>query len=180
MVIGAQNAFVIRQGIRRDKVTLVVAICALSDMVLVVVATAGIGALVAQWPSAMTVLRFTGAAFLLCYGMFAAWRAYRPSTVNLSVATGGTTVVLTCLALTWLNPHVHLDLLMLGSVANSWGADKWWFGVGSAIGSWLWFGGIGYGSRSLADVLARPAVWRGMDAVVAVVMVTIAVSLVAR
>jgi L-lysine exporter family protein LysE/ArgO len=184
VAIGAQNAFVLRQGLRREHVLPIVLVCALSDAVLIVAGVAGAGAVFAVAPVVLTVVTWAGAVFLIGYGVLAARRAIRPSVLAAGGGAAGTTLpvaVTTCLALTWLNPHVYLDtVVLLGSIANTHGADRWWFGAGAVLGSVLWFTALGFGARMLQPVFARPAAWRVLDAVIAVVMVAIAVSLVQR
>jgi L-lysine exporter family protein LysE/ArgO len=183
IAIGAQNAFVLRQGIRRRHVPAVVAICAASDAVLISLGVAGIGVVVTAWPRAITVVAVVGGVFLICYGLLAARRVLRPGRLDPGTDGNGSlaNAVLTCLALTWLNPHVYLDtLLLLGSVANGYGQDRWFFGVGAVTGSVLWFGGLGFGARLLGGLFARPVAWRVLDAVIAVTMVTMGVLLLGR
>ena len=184
VAIGAQNAFVLRQGLRTEHVAAVVAVCLVSDVVLITAGVGGAGALVARAPDVVTVVCFAGAAFLLVYGLMAARRALRPDA--LLPDAGGARVglaatVATALALTWLNPHVYLDtVVLLGSLASTYDDRRWWFGAGAALGSAIWFVGLGYGARLLRPVFARPAAWRALDAVIAVVMVSLAVSLAVR
>ena len=174
VAIGAQNAFVLRQGLRLEHVSAVVAVCAVSDAVLILAGVAGNSWLSARLPDAITAIRLAGAAFLLGYAVLAARRALRPSSI--AVDSGGTrngllATVVTCLALTWLNPHVYLDtVLLVGSVADSRGSGRWWFATGAVVGSLLWFSALGYGARLLRPLFARPAAWRVLDAVIAVVM----------
>ncbi|MGY2065266.1 LysE/ArgO family amino acid transporter [Blastococcus sp. SYSU DS0619] len=174
VAIGAQNAFVLRQGLRVEHVTVVVAVCAVSDAVLILAGVAGTSWLSERVPDAITAIRLGGAAFLLGYAALAARRALRPSSI--AVDAGGTrngllATVVTCVALTWLNPHVYLDtVLLLGSVADSHGAGRWWFAAGAVVGSLLWFSALGYGARLLRPLFARPAAWRVLDAAIAVVM----------
>jgi L-lysine exporter family protein LysE/ArgO len=181
VAIGAQNAFVLRQGLRREHVLVVVAVCALSDVLLIAVGVGGLGSLIQAAPWLLDTMTIGGAAFLIVYGLLAARRALRPSAINADVAgkpTSLRTAVTTCLALTWLNPHVYLDtVILLGSVAGSHGDDRWWFGVGAAIGSILWFTVLGYGARALRPMFAKPAAWRILDALIAIVMLAIALSL---
>jgi L-lysine exporter family protein LysE/ArgO len=182
VAIGAQNAFVLRQGIRRDRVFAVVAICAVSDAVLIALGVAGVGTLVREFPAALTVVGLAGGAFLLCYGFLAARRVFRPAAMDVTAAPAATSrrVVLTCLALTWLNPHVYLDtVLLLGTVAAHRGDLRWAFGVGAVLGSLCWFAGLGFGARLLTGFFARPSSWRVLDGLVAATMITIGVTLVA-
>jgi L-lysine exporter family protein LysE/ArgO len=184
VAIGAQNAFVLRQGIRRDGVLAVVAICALSDAALITLGVGGVGAVVAAYPRLLTVVGIVGGAFLLCYGFLAARRALRPSAMNVMGDPAGSSrsarrVVLTCLALTWLNPHVYLDtVLLLGTVAAHRGDLRWAFGVGATLASLCWFAALGFGARLLTGFFARPSSWRVLDGLVAATMVTLGVSLV--
>jgi L-lysine exporter family protein LysE/ArgO len=183
IAIGAQNAFVLRQGLRREHVLLVVAICALSDVALIAFGIGGGGLLFTALPWLVEVVRWVGAAFLLLYGLFAARRALRPAPLASEDAGPAKTasalaVAATCLALTWLNPHVYLDtVLLLGSVANTHGDARWAFGVGAGVGSILWFSTLGFGARLLAPMFARPIAWRVLDGIIAVVMIVLAVSL---
>jgi len=181
IAIGAQNAFVLRQGLRREHVLPVVAICAVSDAVLIAVGVAGLGTLVDRAPWLIDVMSIGGAAFLLTYAALAARRAWRPSAIATDgggPATPLWTAVTTVLALTWLNPHVYLDtVILLGSVAGTHGDERWWFGAGAAVGSVVWFTALGYGARLLEPLFARPVAWRVLDALIAVVMAAIAVSL---
>ena len=184
VAIGAQNAFVLRQGVQRSHVLLVVAVCALSDLVLIVAGVAGVGVLIERAPAVLDVVRWAGAAFLLAYGAMAAVRAIRGTqAARPAGGRGGTWAAAlgTALALTWLNPHVYLDtVLLLGSLAGTHGADgRWWFAAGAGLGSVAWFAALGAGARYLAPVFARPGSWRVLDAGIALVMVTLAVMLVA-
>lgn len=184
IAIGAQNAFVLRQGLRREHVVLVVAICAISDLVLIALGIGGCGLLFTAVPWLVEVVRWVGAAFLLVYGLFAARRAIRPSRMALAEGGGAlarpstVSIAITCLALTFLNPHVYLDtVLLLGTVANTHGGARWAFGAGAGLGSILWFSALGFGARLLAPLFARPLAWRVLDALIAVVMIGLAVSL---
>jgi L-lysine exporter family protein LysE/ArgO len=186
IAIGAQNAFVLRQGLRREHVLAVVLICALSDAVLIVAGVAGGGALFTALPWLVEIIRWVGAAFLVTYGVLAGIRALRrpkPDANGLrtegAVAGSLALAVTTCLALTWLNPHVYLDtVLLLGSLGSTHGAERWWFAGGATLGSILWFTSLGFGARLLAPIFARPLAWRILDGLIAVVMIAIALSLV--
>jgi len=188
VAIGAQNAFVLRQGARRQAVLAVVGICAVSDVVLISLGVAGLGAVVTAWPAALTAVGLAGGAFLLCYGALAARRVLRPAggdgqalTTNGSSTGSVRTAVLTCLAMTWLNPHVYLDtVLLLGSVAADRGSLRWVFGLGAMLASVAWFAGLGYGARLVGGVLSRPGAWRVLDSLVAATMLAMGVMLLAR
>ena len=179
IAIGAQNAFVLRQGLRREHVLLVVLTCALSDLLLILAGIGGLGAVVTARPAAVTVIRWVGAAFLLGYAVLAARRAWRPAALNPAERAPATlrATLLTCLALTYLNPHVYLDtVLLLGSVAQRH-PHRWLFGLGAAAASLVWFTALGAGAHRLAPLLARPAAWRVLDALIAVVMLAVAATL---
>jgi L-lysine exporter family protein LysE/ArgO len=181
VAIGAQNAFVLRQGLLRQHVLPVVAVCAVSDAVLIVAGIAGLGSLLDLAPWLVDVMRIAGAAFLLTYAALAARRAWRPGAIDARTdGAGGALwpVLSTAVALTWLNPHVYLDtVVLLGSVAGTHGDERWWFGLGAVVGSVVWFTALGFGARLLQPVFVRPSAWRVLDAVIAVVMVAIAVTL---
>ncbi|GAB2727244.1 LysE/ArgO family amino acid transporter [Streptomyces bullii] len=183
VAIGAQNAFVLRQGIRRDAVLAVVGICALSDATLIALGVGGVGAVVVAWPGALTAVGWIGGAFLLCYGALAARRVFRPGAALVAdgeAAGSRRRAVLTCLAMTWLNPHVYLDtVFLLGSVAADHGPLRWTFGLGAVVASVCWFAALGFGARLLSRFLARPAAWRVLDGLVAATMLVLGVVLIA-
>ena len=180
VAIGAQNAFVLRTGLRRNHVGAVVAVCALSDAVLVVAGVLGVGRVVTTHPAVLTWVRWIGAAYLVGYGLTCLWSARHPK----ALVAGGEAparrgVLGTVLALTWLNPHVYLDtVLLIGSLANQQpGSGRWWFAAGAITASLLWFIGLGYGARLLAPLLSRPRTWQMLDVAIALVMFAIAASL---
>ena len=182
VAIGAQNAFVLRQGLRREHVLPVVLICAVSDLALILAGIGGLGAVVTARPDAVTVIRWVGAAFLLTYAVLAARRALRPAGLDPAGRAPATlrATLLTCLALTYLNPHVYLDtVLLLGSVAQQH-PHRWLFGLGAAAASLTWFTALGAGARRIAPLLARPAAWRWLDGLIAVVMLAVAANLILR
>jgi L-lysine exporter family protein LysE/ArgO len=179
--IGPQNAFVLRQGLRGEHVAPVVAICVVSDVVLIAVVVAGAGAILDAAPWAVDLIRWTGAAYLAGYGLLAARRALRPATLQTSMEDSGRLrpTVVTTLALTWLNPHVYVDtVLLLGPTAAAHGIHRWAFAAGAVLASTLWFIGIGTGARLLRPAFARPGTWHLLDGTVAVVMIALAVALV--
>lgn len=174
VAIGAQNAFVLRQGIRKEHVFAVVAVCAFSDLALITAGTFGLGRLVHGNDRLLTATRYGGAAFLLAYGLLAGRRALsdarlvigdrRPATLSATLST--------CLGLTFLNPHVYLDtVVLLGTIANQRPEDgRWLFAAGASLASVLWFTGLGYGARALKPLFERPAAWRVLDAGIALTM----------
>ncbi|MBF4622314.1 LysE/ArgO family amino acid transporter [Clavibacter sp. VKM Ac-2542] len=178
--IGAQNAFILRQGTRREHVLVVVLICAVSDVILIGLGVAGIGAVIEAAPVAIVVIRILGACFLAGYAALSLLRAVAPQ--GLAVAASAPralgAVVAACLALTWLNPHVYLDtVLLVGSVAAGHGDGRWAFGVGAMVASCVWFTLLATAARVFAPVLARPAAWRVLDTVIAGVMLVLAVQI---
>jgi L-lysine exporter family protein LysE/ArgO len=178
--IGAQNAFVLRQGIRREHVLPVVALCTVSDIVLISAGIAGVGALISAHPSALNIAKFGGALFLVGYGLMAARRAWRPSSLTPSEETPARLidVLVTCAALTFLNPHVYLDtVVLLGALANEHRDERWLFGVGAVTASAVWFVSLGLGARRLAGLFAAPMTWRILDGLIAVMMIGLGVSL---
>ncbi|MEV5145717.1 LysE/ArgO family amino acid transporter [Streptomyces sp. NPDC052727] len=183
VAIGAQNAFVLRQGVRRDAVLAVVGICALSDAALIALGVGGVGAVVVAWPGALRAIGIVGGVFLLCYGALAARRVLRPGTglrAEGEAAGSRRRAVLTCLAMTWLNPHVYLDtVFLLGSLAADRGPLRWTFGLGAALASLCWFAALGFGARLLGRFLARPGAWRVLDGLVALTMLALGATLVA-
>ena len=182
VAIGAQNAFVLKQGLRRAYVGPVVAICTLSDYLLIIAGVSGIGVIVQHAGWALQAVRWFGVAFLVWYGLSSAWRARRPAS-SLSAArdngNGGPVAIRSAIALTWLNPHVYLDtMVLLGSIANTQGASgRWWFAVGACVASTLWFAGLGFGARFAAGLLATPRAWQVLDLLIAATMLGIAVKL---
>jgi len=184
IAIGSQNAFVLRQGLKRDRVFLVATVCFLCDATLIAAGAAGFGTLVASSPLALLIALWGGSAFLFLYGLRAFRCALHPDTLDpagASDASGSAArVILSTLALSLLNPHVYLDtVILLGSLAARFsGASRLLFAVGAMTASLVWFYGIGYGARLLAPLFGKPAAWRLLDAVVGCTMWGIAVSLV--
>lgn len=183
VAIGAQNAFVLRQGLRREHLVPIVAVCIASDAVLIVAGVAGVGALIQAAPLALVIVRWAGAAFLLAYALFAARRALKPGALNSAATSERTTLAAAmsaAVALTWLNPHVYLDtVVLLGSLASDHGPEgRWPFAWGAIVGSTLWFSLLGFGAKFLAPVFARPGAWRILDGAIAVLMVVLAMLLV--
>ncbi|GAA1486564.1 LysE/ArgO family amino acid transporter [Brachybacterium fresconis] len=179
IAIGSQNVFVMRQGIRRDHVLAVVAVCIASDAVLILAGAGGLGALVRAVPEVVVAARWTGVAFLLGYAVLAARRALRGGeSLEADGAGRGSglgPVIATALALTWLNPHVYLDtVLLLGSIAATHGAQAWLFAVGAVAGSIIWFTALGFGARGLGRVLSSARSWRVLDGAVALTMLIVA------
>jgi len=180
LAIGAQNAFVLRQGLRREHVFAVCLTCALSDAILIAAGVAGFGALAEAIPGLEAAMRFGGAAFLVWYGarnLRAAWRGGQ--VLEAGRAAGSLRVaLLTCLALTWLNPHVYLDtVVLLGSISAQY-AQKLAFALGAMTASFVFFFSLGYGARLLAPLFRRPGAWRVLDVIVGLTMWAIAAKLI--
>jgi L-lysine exporter family protein LysE/ArgO len=182
IAIGAQNAFVLRQGLRREHVLPVVLVCAFSDLALITAGIAGLGAVINAQPGLVSAIRWVGAAFLLGYAVLAARRALRPQRLETTGQAPATlrATLLTCLALTYLNPHVYLDtVLLLGSIAQQH-PHRWLFGLGAAVASLGWFAALGAGARRLAPLLARPGAWRVLDGLIATVMAALGITLIVQ
>jgi L-lysine exporter family protein LysE/ArgO len=182
IAIGAQNAFVLRQGLRREHVGLVVAFCASADALLMAAGVAGLGTVIGRQPALATALAAAGALFLAAYGSRALWRALRPGALDAASATPALSrrqVLAQVAAFTLLNPHVYLDtVLLVGAVgAQHEGAARVWFVVGSAGASVLWFTSLGYGARLLAPVFARPRAWQWLDGAIGITMWVLALLL---
>lgn len=181
VAIGAQNAFVLRQGIKREHVFAVSLFCALADATLIALGVAGLGFLINKVPGLITGVTIFGIVFLLAYGVMAARRALRPTAM--SVGQGAPlslkAALSACAAFTFLNPHVYLDtVILVGSLAAGYvGQERWAYGIGAASASFVWFFGLGYGARVLTPLFAKPVAWRILDAIIACVMGMIALKL---
>jgi len=184
IAIGAQNSFVLRQGIRREHVLPIVLVCACSDALLIAAGIAGLGALIQAVPLLLAVTRYGGAAFLAAYGLLAARRALSPH--RLAVDSGAGTslgaAMATCFAFTFLNPHVYLDtVILLGSLANQCGdSGRWVFGGGAAAASFVWFFALGYGARLFGPLFCKASAWRVLDTLIALIMFGLGISLLMR
>ncbi len=184
LAIGAQNAFILRQGLLRQHVFVLCLICALSDALLITAGVAGLGTLVASSPRLIAWVTVGGALFLFAYAALALRRALHP--LALHAARKGEArlgpAVAACLAFTFLNPHVYLDtVVLLGGLSAAFeGAERVAYGIGAATASFVWFFGLGYGARLLQPLFARPSAWRVLDVLIALVMAAIGIGLVAR
>lgn len=174
LAIGAQNAFVLRQGLLREHVFVICAICAVSDAILITAGVAGFGAIVAAFPALPDVMRLAGAAFLIVYGFMRFVASWRGGT-GLGTASGPGSLraaVLICLAFTWANPHVYLDTLgLIGAVSTQFeGRERLAFGLAAIAASFTFFFGLGYGARLLAPVMRSARAWQVLDFGIGVVM----------
>jgi len=181
VAIGAQNAFVLRQGLAREHVGIVVAICAIADLMLIGAGVAGIGTVVEKAPWALDVVRWLGVAFLTWYGVSSLLRARSPDALHAAGARSLSrrAAAVRALALTLLNPHVYLDtVLLIGSLAAHWGsAGRWWFGAGAGLASIAWFCTLGYGATLATRLLERPRAWQVLDVLIGLTMLAIALKL---
>ncbi len=187
IAIGAQNAFILRQGIRREHVGAVVAVCTLSDVLLIALGTAGIGLVSDRLPMVVPIITVAGILFLSVYGWQAARRAWQPAASGLTsredaAPVGRGRVMLQAAAFSWLNPHAWLDTtVLIGSLANAQGADgRWAFAAGAASSSLLWFTLLAWAAGRLAPLFRRPQTWRVFDASVALMMMGLAGGLTMR
>ena len=178
LAIGAQNAFVLKQGIKKEHVFLVSFLCALSDAVLIALGVGGFGYLVEAFPSLQTIAKYGGFAFLLAYGLksfYSAWRmkhGLKPQGENVSSVKK---ITLLTLAFTWLNPHVYLDtVILLGSVSTKFGEDSVVFGAGAMSASFVFFFSLGYGARLLAPLFSKANAWKVLEFSIGVVMIWLA------
>jgi L-lysine exporter family protein LysE/ArgO len=177
IAIGAQNAFVIRQGLTKKFVLLTVLICAFSDALLIALGASGLGALIKANKNILELFRWFGVAYLLWFAFKSARSAFKSAALNSAgeASADKKSVILTVLGLTFLNPHVYLDtVILLGSIANQFGSDKWFFVTGAIIASFLWFTSIGFGAKSASRFMSRPIFWKILDSLIAVIMLSIA------
>lgn len=181
IAIGAQNAFILRQGLKREHVFVLCFICALADAVLIAAGVAGLGTLIKQAPVLLNFITAGGAVFLFVYGILAFRRAATPD--RLTAGDGGPlslkTAIATVLAFTFLNPHVYLDTVVLlgGLSARYDGAARIAYAAGACIASFVWFFSLGYGARMLSPLFARPSSWRILDTIIGLIMWALAARL---
>lgn len=177
VAIGAQNAFVIRQGLSRQHVFVVVAICAIADAALIALGIAGLGAIIQGLPWLLEGVRWFGVAYLTWFGIKSVRSAFKNDAMDVSGAqtTSLKKVVAAVLGFTLLNPHVYLDtVILLGSISNQFAEDRWFFGFGAMTASIVWFSAIGFGARAASRFMSKPIFWRVLDSIIAAVMFTIA------
>ena len=183
VAIGAQNAFVLKQGLRHEHVFTVALVCSLSDAILIVFGVAGFGGFMSRMPWIDPAARYGGAAFLAWHGaksLYSSLRSTGALTSETAAAPAGLwRVVLTCLAFTWLNPHVYLDtVVLLGAISTRFPGQGIAFAAGAASGSFLFFFALAYGATRLTPVFAMPLAWRVLEFVIAAVMGTISLKLI--
>lgn len=181
IAIGAQNAFVLRQGLLQKHVLVICLICGASDALLILLGVTGLGLLVERLPWLISVITLAGAAFLFVYGSMAVKRVFMPQTMESlkENSLGLRAAILTCLAFTFLNPHVYLDtFILIGGISASYDGNlKVAFTLGAMIASFVWFFSLGYGARLLAPFFERPNSWQVLDGLIAIVMFALAISL---
>jgi len=177
IAIGAQNAFVIRQGLTKKFVLLTVLICAIYDALLIALGASGLGALIKSNKNILEFVRWFGVAYLLWFAFKSAKSALKKEVLNSAgeASADRKSVILTILALTFLNPHVYLDtVILLGSISNQFGSDKWFFALGATLASFIWFTAIGFRAKSASRFMSRPIFWKILDSIIAAVMLSIA------
>jgi len=177
IAIGAQNAFVIRQGLTKKFVLLTVLICAFSDALLIALGASGLGALIESNKNVLEFVRWFGVVYLLWFAFKSAKSALKKEVLNSAgeASADRKSVILTVLALTFLNPHVYLDtVILLGSISNQFGSDKWFFVIGAMLASFIWFTAIGFGAKSASKFMSRPIFWKILDSIIAAIMLSIA------
>ncbi len=181
VAIGAQNAFVLRQGLIRSHIFVVCCICSISDATLIAAGVLGVGAWLAEYEQGAFWISMAAIAFLVVYGILRVKSALEPQAMSISESgeQNLSTVVFTTLAFTWLNPHVYLDtLVLLGSASSRYdGPEREFFGIGAALASFIFFFSLGYGARLLSPLMENPKAWRYIDGGIAIVMFTIAFSI---
>jgi L-lysine exporter family protein LysE/ArgO len=180
VAIGAQNAFVIKQGLRREYVLLIVLICSISDALLIFLGSAGLGQIIQSLPELLEVVRWFGVVYLLWFGVKSVKSAFTNQSLKASEGqlSSKKMVITTMLALTFLNPHVYLDtVILLGSIANQFENQRWLFSTGAALGSFVWFFSIGYGAKAASRFMSKPIFWKVLDLGIAAIMFSIAIFL---
>lgn len=180
VAIGAQNAFVIRQGLLRSHVALVVTVCAMADAFLIILGIGGLGKVIQSQPQALEFIRWFGVSYLIWFGVKSVRAALSPQSLDVQGENEKSAwkVLLTVLTFTFLNPHVYLDtVILLGSIANQFSDHRWFFALGASLASAVWFTSIGYGARAASHWMSRPIFWKILDSVIAAIMFTIALTL---
>ena len=180
VAIGAQNAFVLRQGLARSNVFLVVLICSVSDALLIALGVLGLGSAIESLPVLLEVVRWFGVGYLIWFGISSLRRAFKAKSLSASSNSAASIkqAVLTTLSLTFLNPHVYLDtVIFVGGLSHQFGDQAFVFAVGAMTASFVWFFSLGFGASKLSPLMSKPVFWKILDIFIALVMFTIAISL---
>jgi len=182
LAIGAQNAFVLKQGLKKQHIFLVCSICAISDALLIMLGVSGFGAIVSRFPSIEMVARYGGALFLSLYAV----KSFISSLTTTHVLNPAgevpetvTKIIVMSLAFTWLNPHVYLDtVVLLGAISTKYETTKFQFGLGAVSASFIFFFALGYGAKVLIPLFQKPISWKILEFMVGAIMLSIALSLI--
>jgi L-lysine exporter family protein LysE/ArgO len=180
VAIGAQNAFVIKQGLKREHVPLIVIICAASDALLILLGTGGLGSLLQRHETLLEFVRWFGVGYLTWFGIksFRSVFQHKFLETDQHTAPSRKSVALTCMGFTFLNPHVYLDtVIFLGSLANQFEENRWIFASGSAFASIIWFTAIGFGAKAASQYMSKPILWKVLDGFIACIMFALAAAL---
>ncbi len=181
VAIGAQNAFVLKQGLKQHYILWICVICALSDSILILLGVAGFAQVIENYPHIIAISKYLGALFLLTYGaqhFYSAYQTQQAISLNTDSPSSLQHIILLCLAFTWLNPHVYLDtVILMGSISTQYALYKWWFALGAVISSWLFFFSLGYGAKLLLPWFQSPKAWKVLDMLIGMMMWGIALSL---
>lgn len=182
LAIGAQNAFVLKQGLKKHYVFAVCSVCAVSDAILISAGVGGFGVIIERFPQIEIVARYAGAAFLTVYGIQSLRSAFKSKHQLDPEGDSSASLlktILICLALTWLNPHVYLDtVVLLGSISTQYAPNQFSFGLGAVMASFVFFFSLGYGARLLTPIFHKPISWKVLELFVGAIMLSIALSLV--
>ncbi|NBW72932.1 MAG: amino acid transporter [Microbacteriaceae bacterium] len=180
VAIGAQNAFVLRQGLTRSNVFLVVLICSLSDALLIALGVLGLGTAIESLPALLEVVRWFGVGYLVWFGISSLRKAFKAESLSASDSSAKSIkqAVITTLSLTFLNPHVYLDtVIFVGGLSHQFGDQAFVFAIGAMTASFVWFFSLGFGATKLSPLMSKPIFWKILDSFIALVMFTIAISL---
>lgn len=181
LAIGAQNAFVLKQGLKKQHILLVCCICAFSDAILITAGISGFSAIVSKYPSIEYIARYAGALFLFIYAFksfYSAWKESHSITLTEQSQTSAIKIASMCLAFTWLNPHVYLDtVFLLGSISTQYESQLTAFTFGAVTSSFVFFFSLGYGTRLLIPFFQKPLSWKFLEAFIGLIMLSLAIGL---
>lgn len=180
VAIGAQNAFVLRQGLTRKHVLVIVTLCSLSDALLIILGVLGLGKAIEQLPQLLEVIRWFGVGYLIWFGIGSLRKAFRSESLeaNNQQQSGLKKTLITTLGLTFLNPHVYLDtVIFVGGLSHQFGNQTGYFTIGAIAASFLWFFGLGFGASKLSPLMSKAVFWKILDATIALIMFSLAITL---